>query len=126
MATPARGKKRLVVDVDLELDSEVEVAAAFSRLSVSVVAKRTGESSTGDGCGFEHCTGKQRTSSKEWTSVKELTCAATSGTCFCRDGAVIFVEYCFYPNCLVNLIVSACFIRSKLVLEAEGASGFNC
>lgn len=83
MATPARGKKRLVVDVDLELDSEVEVASAFSRLSVSVVAKRTGESSTGDGCGFEHSTGKQRTSSKEWTSGNELTCAATSGTCFC-------------------------------------------
>ncbi|XP_035823403.1 uncharacterized protein [Zea mays] len=78
MATPARGKKRLVVDVDLELDSEVEVASAFSRLSVSVVAKRTGESSTGDGCGFEHSTGKQRTSSKEWTSGNELTCAATS------------------------------------------------
>jgi hypothetical protein len=83
MATPARGKKRLVVDVDLELDSEVEVASAFSRLSVSVVAKRTGESSTGDGCGFEHSTGKQRTSSKEWTSGNELTWAATSGTCFC-------------------------------------------
>ena len=91
MATPARGKKRLVVDVDLELDSEVEVASAFSRLSVSVVAKRTG-----DGCGFEHSTGKQRTSSKEWTSGNELTCAATSGTCFCRHGAVIFVEYCFF------------------------------
>jgi hypothetical protein len=68
MATPARGKKRLVVDV--ELDSEVEVASAFSRLSVSVVAKRTG-----GGCGLEHTTGK------------ELTCAATSGTSFCRQGA---------------------------------------
>jgi hypothetical protein len=42
MATPARGKKRLVVDVDLELDSEVEVASAFSRLSVSVVERELG------------------------------------------------------------------------------------
>ena len=71
MATPARGKKRLVVDVDVEVDSEVEVASAFSRLSVSIVAKRTG-----DGCGLEHST------AKEHTTGKELTCAATSGTYF--------------------------------------------
>jgi hypothetical protein len=30
MATPMRGKKRLVLDVDVELDSEAEVASAFS------------------------------------------------------------------------------------------------
>jgi hypothetical protein len=88
MATPARGKKRLVVDVDLELDSEVEVASAFSQLSVSVVAKRTG-----DDCGFEHSTGKERTTGKQRTTGKELTCATPSSTCFCRHGAVIFVEY---------------------------------
>jgi hypothetical protein len=73
MATPARGKKRLVIDVDVEVDSEVKVASAFSRLSVSIIAKRTG-----DDCGFEHSTGK------EHTTGKELTCAATSGTYFCR------------------------------------------
>jgi hypothetical protein len=57
MVTPTRGKKRLVVDVDLEVDSETEVATAFSRLSVSIVAKPTG-----DGSG------------------KDVTCVATSGT----------------------------------------------
>jgi hypothetical protein len=63
MATPTRGKKRLVVDVDLELDSETEVAAAFSRLSVSILAKPTA-----DGSGKEHSTSKP------------FTCEATSGT----------------------------------------------
>jgi hypothetical protein len=63
MATPTRGKKRLVVDVDLELDSETKVAAAFSRLSVSILAKPTG-----DGSGKEHSTSKP------------VTCVATSGT----------------------------------------------
>jgi hypothetical protein len=67
MATPTRGKKRLVVDVDVEVDSEVEVASAFSRLSVSIVAKRTG-----DGCSKEHSIGK------EHSTGKELTYAATS------------------------------------------------
>jgi hypothetical protein len=52
MMTPTRGKKRLVVDVDLEVDSETEVAAAFSRLSVSIVAKPTGDSSGKDVTGM--------------------------------------------------------------------------
>jgi hypothetical protein len=63
MATPTRGKKRLVVDVDLEVDSETEVDAAFSLLSVSILAKPTG-----DGSGKEHSTGKP------------VTYVATSGT----------------------------------------------
>jgi hypothetical protein len=66
MATPTRGKKRLVVDV--EVDSEAEVASAFSRLSVSIVAKRTGDS-----CGKEH------------SPSKDLICAATSGTWYTQE-----------------------------------------
>jgi hypothetical protein len=64
MATPTQGKKRLVLDVDVELDSEAEVASAFSRLSVSIVAKPTG-----DVRGKEHS-----------STGKDLNCAATSGT----------------------------------------------
>jgi hypothetical protein len=63
MAAPSRGKKRLVVDVDVELDSEAEVASAFSRLSVSIVAKPSG----GYVCAKEH-------------SSTSLNCADTSGT----------------------------------------------
>jgi hypothetical protein len=60
MATPTRGKKWLVVDV--EVDSEAKVASAFSRLSVSIVVKRTD-----DGSG------------------KDLTCTATSGTWYTQE-----------------------------------------
>jgi hypothetical protein len=68
MTTPTRGKKRLVVDIDVEVDSEAEVVAAFSRLSMSIVAKPTG-----DGSGKEHSIGK------------DITCAATSGTCYTQQ-----------------------------------------
>ena len=80
MATPVRGKKRLVIDVDVEVDSEVEVASAFSRLSVSIVAKRRGDS-----CGLEHSAGNEHTAGNEHPTGKEHTRAATSGTYFIRQ-----------------------------------------
>ena len=83
MAAPTRGKKRLVLDVNVELDSEAEVASAFSRLSVSIVAKPTG-----------YVRGKEQSS-----TGKDLNCAATSGTWYTQQTHQSYNRQIYEPFC---------------------------